>query len=650
MAAPMGIPIRVLLVEDSRDDAELILRQLRLGGFDPWSARVQTAEAMKQALQGEAWDLVVCDHSMPSFDAAEALDLLKQSGHDLPFIVVSGSIGEDTAVAMMKAGAHDYLMKQNLARLIPAVKRELSEAEIRRQRELAVRAKERLEAERDDLLERLRLENQESKRAADALMQSESALRAVLESALDCVITMSQEGTIIEFNPAAERTFRYSRAEAQGRDLADLIVPEAMRERHRRGLAHHLATGEGRILHQRVEMSATRNGGEEFPIELTITRIPGSEPPVFAGFIRDITGSRQAKDALRASEQRFKSIFETEPECVKLVGKDGFLLEMNAAGLAMLEATSLDDVKSRPLTEFLLPEYRAGFVALHQSAMAGGIGRLEFEIVGLRGTRRWLETHAAPIRDGMGAVTMMIGVTRDITDRKRSDQALIASLHEKEALLKEVHHRVKNNLQVITSLLRLEAGRDVEPSTKSVLKEMQGRIQSMALLHEALYRSGTFASVDLGAYLKQLAGQSFRTLVAEPGVIQLHVDAAPVRVDMDQAMPCGLIVNELISNCLKHGFPDGRAGEVRVDLLAIDGGEEIHLRVSDTGVGLPENYDVAHSTSLGLRLVSDLARQLQGTLSIGPGPGTSMELKFRPAMPQPEREPAPPSDPGPTHP
>ena len=138
----------------------------------------------------------------------------------------------------------------------------------------------------------------------------------------------------------------------------------------------------------------------------------------------------------------------------------------------------------------------------------------------------------------------------------------------------------------------------------------------MALLHETLYRSGRFAWVDLGAYLKQLAGQSFRAQSAQAGAVQLELDLAPARVEMDLAIPCGLLVNELISNALKHAFPEGRPGEVRVQLASANGGTHLRLRVSDNGVGLAADFDARRGLSLGLQLVGDLARQLGGTLEI----------------------------------
>ena len=217
---------------------------------------------------------------------------------------------------------------------------------------------------------------------------------------------------------------------------------------------------------------------------------------------------------------------------------------------------------------------------------------------------------------------------RDISQRKQASQALQTSLQEKVALLNEVHHRVKNNLQVITSLLRLESARTAHTDTKTMLRDMQGRIRSMALLHESLYRTGIFASVELGSYLRSLATQAFRAQANPSANVALVVNVMEVQVSMDLATPCGLLVNELISNCLKHGFPDGRSGEVLLALRPVPGSAALCVSVSDTGVGLGADFELRRTQSLGLQLVADLARQIGGTLAIGPGPGAVFTITF----------------------
>ena len=197
--------------------------------------------------------------------------------------------------------------------------------------------------------------------------------------------------------------------------------------------------------------------------------------------------------------------------------------------------------------------------------------------------------------------------------------ALSHSLLEKDALLREVHHRVKNNLQVITSMLRLESGRSEHPASRSVLQDMQDRVRSMALLHETIYRVGTFSAIDLGDYLRQVATQALRALQSGTEGIQLRLNLGHLMAGLDQATPCGLLVNELLSNCFKHGFPAGQGDEVWVSLQPLDADYQWRLQVRDSGVGLPPDFAARRQSGLGLKLVDGLADQIGGRLEIGPG-------------------------------
>ncbi|MFO1193334.1 MAG: histidine kinase dimerization/phosphoacceptor domain -containing protein [Rhodoferax sp.] len=233
------------------------------------------------------------------------------------------------------------------------------------------------------------------------------------------------------------------------------------------------------------------------------------------------------------------------------------------------------------------------------------------------------------LRDIGGDISNALAALGSEAAREKAELALHTLLRDKEALLKEVHHRVKNNLQVVSSLLRLEASRDVTPATASVLRDMQGRIQAMALLHESLYGSGDFASVDLGAYLRQLATQAFATFSTGSGGVHLEVALSSVQVSMDQAITCGLLVNELLSNSLKHGFPGGRGGTVQIRLQATEDGAHMRLQVGDDGVGLPADLEQRQTRSLGLQLATDLAGQLGGVLQHHNGPGAQFAVEFQ---------------------
>lgn len=266
----------------------------------------------------------------------------------------------------------------------------------------------------------------------------------------------------------------------------------------------------------------------------------------------------------------------------------------------------------------------------------------EFRVLWPNGEVHNIRAIAIVQRDDDGRALRMIGTNWDITDSVRYEENQRALLREKDALLKEVHHRVKNNLQVITSLLRFEAARSKMDETKTVLGDMKGRIYAMAQLHESLYRKGSFASVDLGFYLGQLATQTFRSQTVHADLVRLQLNLGQVRVGMDQATAAGLVLNELISNCLKHGFPDGRVGTVSVELqpAPIDTSQTRSnvwcLHVGDTGVGLPEDFEERRKHSLGLQLISDLASQLGGTLIIDSPPllGAQFSVVFTALEPE----------------
>ena len=275
------------------------------------------------------------------------------------------------------------------------------------------------------------------------------------------------------------------------------------------------------------------------------------------------------------------------------------------------------------------PEARATISAAVQAAMDTGTPYdLELPIIGALGTHKWVRTQGFAVMQD-GKAIRLHGTFQDITQRKQAELHQAELLAEKTALLNEVHHRVKNNLQVISSLLRLEAARAGRSGSnaQAVLGDMQGRIRSMALLHETLYRSGSFAAVNLGSYLGQLSQQAWRLHAPNGSPVRLQLDLAPVSVNLDKATPIGLLLNELIANCFKHGFPDGRRGTVHIGLEQMASGR-CSLTVQDDGVGLPEDFAQKCDHSLGMQLVSDLSRQIGGELSIGSGPGGCFTLVF----------------------
>ncbi len=229
------------------------------------------------------------------------------------------------------------------------------------------------------------------------------------------------------------------------------------------------------------------------------------------------------------------------------------------------------------------------------------------------------------VRDDSGQARGFAKVMRDVTEKKEADEQLRASLREKEVLLKEIHHRVKNNLQVITSLLNIQTQYLRNTEAREVLDDVRNRVHSIAAIHEMLYESGDLSRIDFEAYLRQIASDLIAFYGIDGDRIRVVIDAQPVKLNISQAVPCGLIVSELLTNAVKHAFPDDRRGVVKVRLHP-DG--ECVLVVSDDGVGLPENLDPKRSGSMGLQLVHLLTEQLPGTVEIDGSNGTRVTIRF----------------------
>ncbi len=222
----------------------------------------------------------------------------------------------------------------------------------------------------------------------------------------------------------------------------------------------------------------------------------------------------------------------------------------------------------------------------------------------------------------------MLSLEKEVAERKRTEEALMASLQEKEVLLQEVHHRVKNNMQVISSLFNLQVNHTADGECRRILIEGQTRIRSMSLVHEQLYRSRDLSRIDLAGYIKGLAAHLFSVYLHDSTRVRMEANFEELLLDINSAIPCGLILNELISNAIKHAFPGDRTGLVRIGLRRTPEGA-VELRVADDGVGLPEGLDIQKAETLGLQIVHLLIEQLEGVLEVDRTRGTAVTLTFR---------------------
>lgn len=377
----------------------------------------------------------------------------------------------------------------------------------------------------------------------------------------------------------------------------------------------------------------------------------------FTGLLTDVDELRRLEAVVQEQSQRLAALFEYANQPILLHDLKGRCIDANLAACDYL-GYSRDELLRVPLDALVSPEMAARAQRLAQGAAGSRdvvaesafVGRdgsslpvvVECRVIELSGEHAILTlmrhhpagTSRPPESEDADALRLRIQEQEETTRALREERDRLAAAHDEdqdrlraqEVLLRDVHHRVKNNLQVISSLLGLQAEHIDDQRALDAFAESQNRVRAMALVHERVYQSSDLARVDLAAYIRDLAERLFVALGADPA-IALDLDAEPVSLPMDTAIPCGLLISELISNSIKHAFPAGRSGSVKVRLRQQE--DRIVLTIADDGVGLPEGLDYRHTESLGLQLVTILAQQLDATVDVDGSVGTRFTIAFR---------------------
>lgn len=344
-----------------------------------------------------------------------------------------------------------------------------------------------------------------------------------------------------------------------------------------------------------------------------------------------ITELEEIVAALSDSEERFRTTFELAGVGIARVALDGCFSEVNDRVCEMTGYTR-DEITKLSFREITHPDDIETDLEYARQLLEGEIERYSMDKRYLRkdSSLIWVRLTGSIVRDGEGRPRYFIAVIEDITSQRAAELAVKNSLREKEVLLKEIHHRVKNNLQVISSLLSLQSTRIEDPRLRRVFKESQSRVRAMALIHEILYDSKDLAGIRLEVYVGRIVDGLMRTYGADPGRVQLVVEAEDLRLGIDEMVPCGLAINELISNSLKYAFPDGREGRITIRVSQDESGG-IVLVVRDDGVGLPDDLDLRSSQGMGMGLVLGLVeKQLGGRLELDRSHGTGFTIVIPP--------------------
>lgn len=470
----------------------------------------------------------------------------------------------------------------------------------------------------------------EMKKAEQELRNSEERYRAIYDQVFVGIAKMALNGKFIQVNEQMCNMLGYTKEELCTKTFMDITVKEDLPNSI--NVMKKLASGQ--IEKTTFEKRYLHKSGKIINANIATSVVLDAlgNPSHIISIFQNITEKVKLEHDRQSQSARHNAIIESSSHIIWTTDKQMCLTSFNknyAADLMKhynvaahigLSVVSVKVVLTEEYNTFWLKKYEAVLRGEHQY--------FETKMIDRQNNVVWREIFLNPIFDELGNLVEVAGIGLDITEKKLANEQIHNSLQEKEVLLKEVHHRVKNNLQVISSILNLQSSYVKDQSTLNILKESQDRIKSMAFIHESLYQTKDFSSINFSEYVVNLSQNLLHSYSSLEHEIKLNLDIQNVFLNLDLAIPCGLIINEIVSNALKYAFVDKKEdAEIMIKMHLI--GENLHLQIKDNGVGLPKHIDYRNTESLGLQLVVTLVDQLNGNIELESTQGAHYNILFK---------------------
>ncbi|MDQ3191174.1 MAG: PAS domain S-box protein, partial [Bacteroidota bacterium] len=455
------------------------------------------------------------------------------------------------------------------------------------------------------------------KKAEEELSASEERFKAIYNVAAVGIARVALNGKFIQVNLRLCDIFGYSDTELYHKKFQDFTFPKDLEK----SIGFQKKLLEKKIDKFTTEKRYIHKNGSVIFINLTVSVVKDVDgnPDYFVSVFEDITDRKSSEEKIFKQAAKLNSIIESSSHQIWTLNKKFELTSFNQNYVRSIKAffnveplLGVDVLKG---SKALLDEKTFEQIhKIYKEAFKGIPQHFEMPYYTREGKSIWLETFLNPIRLEKGKIEEISCIAQDITGKKIIEQQIKSSLKEKEVLLKEVHHRVKNNLQVISSILNLQSSKIKDKKVLEVLKESQDRIKSMAYIHESLYQSKDFSQINFSEYIENLSKNLVHSYRLYNNLVDLRLDIDEVYLNLDLAIPCGLIINELVSNALKYAFPNNKKGTIFITVKIKE--NNLELKVKDNGIGFPKNIDFRNTETLGLQLVTALSDQIRGSVNM----------------------------------
>ncbi len=468
----------------------------------------------------------------------------------------------------------------------------------------------------------------EHRRAEEALRASEEKYRILHEFAGEAIFTFGVDLKLMEINKTACDYVGAVREEVLGKDILELGILHPDDHTRAVGNIQKILSRTKPLVVDKLRFRGKHGLYGIFQVTSTPV-IRDGEIVAVTNVSRDVTLEEQLYSTLEASERRYRFLFNAGNDAIFVYEltkdiKPGKYVEVNDLACMMMGYSREELFELSPLG-LAVPEEKEQ-VYESQLFLSEKKHRV-FERTFMTKDGRRIPSEVSSHLFELNGKPTVLAIVRDISERKKAEEALKSALKEKDIMLREIHHRVKNNMQIMSSLLRLQARQTSDEKAREALSESHTRIRSMAIIHEKLHQSKDFANIDFADYLEKMVTHLFAVYEVDAQRVRFKIDVRQIEMDINRAIPCGLIVNELVSNALKHAFPEGKEGELVIRMFRDESGK-FDLVVKDTGCGFPESIDIQKPQTLGLQIVADLTKQLDGKLELSRDGGTEIHITF----------------------